>query len=335
MNPNHPKGRFNPYPAYKPSSVPWLGDVPAHWAVLTFKRVGKFTSGAGFPIDEQGNLNADLPFFKVSDMNLPNNSKFMVDSNNSVSCDTAARLGATVFPAGSIIFPKVGGALLTNKRRVVVNPCCIDNNLMGCVVRRGDPEYVLFQLENIDLATITKPGPVPAISEREMGEVRTTLPPRAEQAAIVRYLDHADRRIRRYINGKERLIALLEEEKQAIINQAVTRGLDPNVPLKPSGVQWLGDVPAHWEVRRLKTICDMQSGEGITSETIEPVGPYPVYGGNGIRGYSDDYTHEGEFALIRAARCIVWQRASGPRPILGIRARCSSEPIPKSRFGLV
>ena len=80
------------------------------------------------------------------------------------------------------------------------------------------------------------------------------LPPLPEQAAIVRYLDYADRRIRRYIDGKERLIALLEEEKQTIINQAVTRGLDPNVPLKPSGVQWLGDVPAHWELRRLKTI---------------------------------------------------------------------------------
>ena len=80
------------------------------------------------------------------------------------------------------------------------------------------------------------------------------LPPLPEQATIVRYLDHADRRIQRYIDGKERLIALLEEEKQAIINQAVTRGLDPNVPLKPSGVEWLGDVPAHWELRRLKTI---------------------------------------------------------------------------------
>ena len=88
------------------------------------------------------------------------------------------------------------------------------------------------------------------------------LPPLPEQAAIVRYLDHADRRIRRYINGKERLIALLEEEKQAIINQAVTRGLDPNVPLKPSGVQWLGDVPAHWELRRLKSVGRIRYGLG-------------------------------------------------------------------------
>ena len=75
------------------------------------------------------------------------------------------------------------------------------------------------------------------------------VPPLSEQRAIVRYLDHVDRRIRRYIDAKQKLIGLLEEEKQAIINQAVTRGLDPNVRLKPSGVEWLGDVPVHWEVR--------------------------------------------------------------------------------------
>ena len=78
--------------------------------------------------------------------------------------------------------------------------------------------------------------------------VRIPLPPLSEQCAIVRYLDHVDRRIRRYITAKQKLIDLLEEEKQAIINQAVTRGLDPNVRLKPSGVEWLGDVPEHWEV---------------------------------------------------------------------------------------
>ena len=77
--------------------------------------------------------------------------------------------------------------------------------------------------------------------------IAVAIPPVAEQAAIVRFLDHADRRIRRYIRAKQKLIKLLEEQKQAIIHRAVTRGLDPNVRLKPSGVEWLGDVPEHWE----------------------------------------------------------------------------------------
>jgi type I restriction enzyme S subunit len=123
-------------------------------------------------------------------------------------------------------------------------------------------------------------------------------PPAPEQAAIVRFLDHADRRIRRYIRAKQKLIKLLEEQKQAIIHRAVTRGLDPNVRLKPSGVEWLGDVPEHWDVRRLKTLCGMRSGDGITGMSIEPAGDYPVYGGNGVRGYTSSYTHDGEFALI-------------------------------------
>ena len=79
-----------------------------------------------------------------------------------------------------------------------------------------------------------------------------------EQRAIVRYLDHVDRRIRRYVSAKRKLIALLEEEKQAVVNRAVTRGLDPNVRLKPSGVEWLGDVPEHWEMRRLRVLLAIQ-----------------------------------------------------------------------------
>ena len=86
------------------------------------------------------------------------------------------------------------------------------------------------------------------------------LPPLSEQAAIVRYLDDADQRIRAYVSAKERLIALLEEERQAVIHQAVTRGLDPNVKLKPSGVEWLGDVPEHWEVRRIKSLSVVKRG---------------------------------------------------------------------------
>ena len=87
----------------------------------------------------------------------------------------------------------------------------------------------------------------------------TSRPPPANKRAIVRFLDHADRRIRRYIRAKQKLIKLLEEQKQAIIHRAVTRGLDPNVRLKPSGVEWLGDVPEHWEVVRAEARCSSAS----------------------------------------------------------------------------
>jgi type I restriction enzyme S subunit len=101
-----------------------------------------------------------------------------------------------------------------------------------------------------------------------MREISFAIPSLPEQAAIVRFLDHADRRIRRYIRAKQRLITLLEEQKQAIIHRAVTRGLDPNVRLKPSGVEWLGDVPEHWEVRPLKNCIRL--GTSISYGIVQP-----------------------------------------------------------------
>lgn len=116
------------------------------------------------------------------------------------------------------------------------------------------------------------------------------LPPFPEQADIVRFLDHADRRIRKYIRAKQKLIKLLEEEKQAIIHRTVTRGLDPSVRLKPSGVEWLGEIPEHWEVVPLRRYISIGSGDFIeavrVSDDATVERPYPVIGGNGVMGYA-------------------------------------------------
>jgi type I restriction enzyme S subunit len=129
------------------------------------------------------------------------------------------------------------------------------------------------------------------------------LPPLPEQTAIVRFLDWAERRIRRVIRARQRRIKLLEEYKQALIHRAVTGQIDvrtgkPYPAYRDSGVEWLGQVPEHWEVLRLKYVARLRSGESITSERIEETGDYPVYGGNGIRGFTSSFTHEGEFVLI-------------------------------------
>ncbi len=98
------------------------------------------------------------------------------------------------------------------------------------------------------------------LAQARMNEIPFFVPSLPEQVAIVRFLDHADRRIRRYIRAKQKLIKLLEEQKQAIIHRAVTRGLDPNVRLKPSRVEWLGDVPEHWDVLPLRRVTISGSG---------------------------------------------------------------------------
>ena len=128
------------------------------------------------------------------------------------------------------------------------------------------------------LDDVSRDSAIPGLSRDDAYNRWLLLPPLAEQHTIVRYLDHANRRVRRYVDAKRKLIDLLEEEKQAVI-----RGLDPNVRLKPSGVEWLGDVPAHWEVRRLKTVCRFAYGDTLTAEVREP-GSVAVFGSNGPVG---------------------------------------------------
>jgi len=270
---------LKPYPSYKDSGVEWLGKVPEHWEIVPLKRLAWFKSGAGFPVHHQGDASAEVPFFKVSDMNIPGNEKYLRVCANTVSTTVAQGLGATVFPAGTIVFPKVGGALLTNKRRVSANQCCIDNNMMACVARNDNREFLFLVMSYIDLGQFAQPGPVPAINEGEVREIRVALPSAAEQTAIVRFLDYMDRRIKRYINAKQKMIKLLSEYKQALIHQAVTGKIDvrtgkPYPSYKDSGVSWLGKVPEHWEIRRLKNTSYRIMGQSPPSEdcSSEPIG---------------------------------------------------------------
>ena len=120
----------------------------------------------------------------------------------------------------------------------------------------------------------------------------------SEQRAIAAFLDRETAKIDALVAKKERLIELLQEKRTALISDAVTKGLDPDVPLKDSGVEWLGEIPAHWEVKRLKRLAFMQAGTAITGDDIGAEGDYQVFGGNGVRGYTSSFTHEGEFPLI-------------------------------------
>ena len=123
------------------------------------------------------------------------------------------------------------------------------------------------------------------------------LPPLDEQTAIANYLDTATAKIDAAIAQQQKMIDLLNERKQIIINRAVTRGLNPNARMKDSGVEWIGEVPEHWEVRRLKYIAKLQSGDTISSDSFTENG-YPVYGGNGFRGFTNRYTNDGDYVLI-------------------------------------
>ena len=155
-------------------------------------------------------------------------------------------------------------------------------------------------IDAIDASTFG--AKMPRANWNFIGNLRLPIPPLTEQAAIVRYLDAAVQRIRAYVSAKERLIALLEEERQAVIHQAVTRGLDPKVKLKPSGVEWLGDVPEHWDVARVKNEFYSLNHQRIPLSATErgamSVRHYDYYGASGVIDKVEGYLFNDELLLI-------------------------------------
>ena len=251
---------FKPYPSYKDSGAEWLEKVPAHWEVMPLKRIGDLQAGAGFPDNEQGVTTEEIPFFKVGDMGMPGNEREMRECQHTVSQVTARRLGAFVFPAKTIVFAKVGAALLLNRRRLLVQRSCMDNNMMGFMPSTCDPTWAMYWLSGLDMGEIANPGAVPSVNEGQMRETPAIVPPKREQIAIATFLDRETASIDALVAKKERLIQLLQEERSALITGAVTKGLDRDGPMKESGVEWLGKIPAHWQVKRTKFVARLRSG---------------------------------------------------------------------------
>lgn len=233
------------------------------WTRLPLKRLGRFSGGAGFPHDEQGHATEEIPFFKVGDLAKQGNELVLTKWEHSVSVSTAKRLSATIFPPETVVFAKVGAALLLNRRRQIGIPACVDNNMMGFIPTGCVSRWALYWLLTVDLGQLSNPGAVPSVNEGQMKTLWAAVPPLIEQRAIAAFLDRETARIDDLVQKKERLIELLAEKRTALITQAVTKGLDPTVPMKDSGVEWLGEVPAHWEVQPMKRLLSAGLAYGV------------------------------------------------------------------------
>ena len=223
---------LKPYPSYKSSSVEWLGEVPAHWEVRRLKQAVALMMGQSPPGSECSEKPIGLPFLQGC-------AEFGERHPSPVQfCRTPQK----VSPTGSILLSvraPVGRLNIADQEYGIGRGLCA---LLPHkrVLQTAFARYHLEVLEH-GLRLASTGSTYDAVSVGDVGNQPVFVPPLAEQAAIVRYL-----------RSRERLIELLKEYRQAVIHEAVTRGLDPDVPLKPSGVEWLGDVPAHWEVRRVK-----------------------------------------------------------------------------------
>jgi type I restriction enzyme S subunit len=249
------------YKEYKDSGVDWLGAVPKHWTIAPIKVFGRLKGGAGFPHDEQGLQSEEFSFFKVNSLAAADAEGLLQNGEHTISRDTADRLGAFIFPAQTIVFAKVGAALMLGRIREIAKPSCIDNNMMGLMVsKENNVKFVRYAMNLVRFDLIANPGAVPSLNEGQIGNFVLGMPPLDEQAAIATFLDRETAKTDALIAAQEKLISLLTEQRQANISHAVTKGLNPNVAMKNSGVAWLGKVPAQWNVTRLKFVASVQTG---------------------------------------------------------------------------
>lgn len=273
---------FPQYPTCKDSGVEWLGEIPEHWVAVPIKRLGRLKGGAGFPHENQGVEGEELSFHKVNALAQADDEGFLGESDNTITRETAEQLGAFVFPARTIIFAKVGAALLLGRIRLLNRDACIDNNMMGLVVHHDlCVGFVRYAMSLVRFDLIANPGAVPSLNERQIGSFHLPTPPVAEQSLIAAFLDRETAKIDALVAEQERLIELLKRKRKAVISHAVTKGLNPDAPMKASGIEWLGDVPAHWEVKRLKFVTESVKagpfGSSLTKDVYTTAG-YRVYG---------------------------------------------------------
>ena len=278
------------YPALKPSGIPWLGDVPAHWEVRRIGTVARILNGATPSTSNGSYWDGDITWITPDDLGKLN-GRYIVWSSRRITEQGYRSCGTSLAPSGTIA---ISTRAPIGHLGILRSDACVNQ---GCRLLVPDtavePEYMHYALSATTptLATFGQGSTFTELSRDKLASFSLPLPPLSEQRAIVRYLDYVDERIRRYITARQKLIDLLEEEKQAIINHAVTRGLDPNVRLKPSGVDWLGDVPEHWQVSTLKWYSHCHSGDGLSSNDVSPeiVAPrcIPVIGGNGLMGFAE------------------------------------------------
>jgi len=164
------------------------------WETVLARDIGEFKGGSGFPLIAQGEKEGDYPFFKVSDMNNKGNETFMTTANHYISKHTRKRLGATVFPSDSIVFAKVGAAVFLERKKLLGQASCIDNNMAAFVLNKSrvDVGYVHALLLNMKLGDLVATTALPALNAKQLGEMPLSIPSLPEQRAIAAVLSDMD-----------------------------------------------------------------------------------------------------------------------------------------------
>ena len=280
------------YERYKDSGVKWIGEIPGHWGMYKLKYLFKLNKNKN--IGNKCNTILSLSYGKIKikkDLNeglTPESyeSYQLLSTGDIVIRSTDLQNDHTSLRTGLV---KIEGAITS----AYIGLKNLDMSLC-------DSRFYHYFLHDWDITKAIYNQGKGLRQSLNWDDIKNMLIPVldiSEQTAIANYLDSTTAKIDEAIAQQQKMIDLLNERKQIIINNAVTKGLNPDAPMKDSGVDWIGEIPEHWEVRKLKHIAKLKSGDTISSDSFTEDG-FPVYGGNGFRGYTNRFTNDGEYVLI-------------------------------------
>jgi type I restriction enzyme, S subunit len=258
-----------PYPAYKPSGVEWLGKVPEHWEVKRLRHCASIAQGQ---VDPEAESYVDMPLIAPNHIDSGTGKLIQLETAR----EQAAESGKYHCLKGCVVYSKIRPFL--RKACLAPEDCLCSADIYPLYGKSGfENNFLLwFILSDIFSSWAVLESDrvaMPKINREKLKEVCVTSPPVPEQQAIATFLDHETGKIDTLIGKKQRLIELLKEKRTALISRAVTKGLDPAAPMKPSGVEWLGDVPERWRVKKTKY---------VSKQIIDGTHVTPTYVDDGI-----------------------------------------------------
>lgn len=243
------------YPKYRASGLPFLGDLPEHWTVRPLSGAFQFIGSGTTPNTDSPEFydGGDIPWVNTGDLNDGN----LYDCEKRVAEGAILRHSALkLYPVNSVVIAMYGatiGKLALLKFPATVNQACCAFGGRSEI----EPRFLFYTLLALraHIISLAYGGGQPNISQQALRSLRVPKPTLAEQIAIASFLDRETAKIDALVEEQQRLIGLLKEKRQAVISHAVTKGLDPNVPMKDTGVEWLGEVPQHWTPIQLGRLC--------------------------------------------------------------------------------
>lgn len=281
----------NRYDKYKDSGIAWIGEIPEHWKVKKGKNLFKKEER---PVRDNDEI---VTCFRDGEVTLRSNRR--IDGfTNAMKEVGYVRRGDLVIHNMDAFAGAIGVSDSDGKSTPVYSVCTPKNNVEANVY------YYAYLLRSYALGGVIQ-SLAKGIRERstdfrykEFGDLYYQQPPIEEQQSIASYLDQKCGEIDKLITLQEEMITKLQSYKQSVITEAVTKGLDKNVPLKDSGIEWIGEIPEHWSVVKIKYLAKIKSGDSISSNEIMQEGIYEVYGGNGLMGFCNKKNVDGVNIII-------------------------------------